>query len=83
MASKSFACCIAETLPRLCRHLVQASSLLECTSIKSLILLYEKNKRYQTADSSPAGATAEVTTKHSQKYSPSIFSTAQMTNRDY
>ena len=65
MASKRFACCVAEALlPRLCRLLVQASSHLQCTFlIKSSILLNEKNKRYQTGDSTPAGATAEVTTK--------------------
>ena len=64
MASKRFACCIAETLlPRLCRLLVQDPSHLECTLIKSFILLDEKNKKYQTVDNTPAGATAVVTTK--------------------
>ena len=63
MASNSFVCGIAETLlSQLCRQSVQASSPLECTLIKSLILLNEKNKTYQTADSTPAGATAKVTT---------------------
>ena len=63
MTSKRFACCIAETLlPRLCRLLVQAPSHSECTLIKSLILLNEKDKRYQTVDNTHAGATGELTT---------------------
>ena len=64
---------------------------------KSLKLFGEKNKKYQTADSTLAGTTAEVTTKLPKSLTiifnpaikitfPKIFlsklSTAQMTNRD-
>ena len=64
MASKRFACCIAKTLlHRLCRLLGQTSSHLECTLIKSSTTSKQKNKKYQAADSTPAGVTAEVTTK--------------------